>query len=387
MDKREFDVFELIRIILQHRVFIIIFVAIVSVAAVIYALLTPKIWESRASFYIVGDQATSMPIDIPGLSSIASGLLDSNNLQSSVTAVSAMKSRRFSEDVIRHFNLIRYYNIADPDSLVRMDLALMQLENNMVRISLSDDTGLIGIRVESKDKKLSRDIANYYIERLDVYNREQKLTRGKRNREFLELRVLETRATLDSLITADKDFRKKNNAVDIEAQTSALIQSYSDVISSKMGVDIELELARKNYSEDSPLVADLKTKSAALGKQIRDMESSGGNLKPRYLIDIAALPDLGSRYAQLKMNMEIQSKVFEFLYPQYEAARLEELRDMPSVDVLDTPRESGLRLRPKRAMICIIAAMMAFIAAVVIVLIKAVIVRNKDRLLEIRKSL
>lgn len=387
MEKREFDVFELIRIILQNRVFIIIFVAIGSVAAVIYALLTPKIWESRASFYIVGDTAASMPINIPGLSSIASGLLDSDNLQSSVNAVSAMRSRRFSEDVIRHFKLIRYFNISDPDTLVQMDLALMRLKDKMVGISLSDDTGLIGLSVESKDKKLSKDIVNYYIERLDVYNREQKLTKGKRNREFLEQRVLETRAALDSLIVADKAFRQKNNAVDIEAQTSALISSYSDVISSKMGVDIELELARKNYSEDSPIVVELKTKSAALAKQIREMESSSGDIKPRYLIDIAALPDLGSRYAQLKMNLEIQSKVFEYLYPQYEAARLEELRDMPSVDVLDTARESGLRLRPKRAMICIVSAVLAFIAAVVIVLIKTVILRNKDRLLELRKSL
>ena len=35
MEKREFDLFELIRILLKNRVFIIVFVAIVCVAAVI----------------------------------------------------------------------------------------------------------------------------------------------------------------------------------------------------------------------------------------------------------------------------------------------------------------------------------------------------------------
>jgi len=154
-----------------------------------------------------------------------------------------------------------------------------------------------------------------------------------------------------------------------------------------MKVDIELELARQNYAESSPVVLELKTRSEALAKQIRDLESSSNKLKPQYLINISSLPDIGSQYAQLKMNLEIQSKVFEFLYPQYEAARLEELRDMPSIDILDSPREAGMRLKPKRAMICLIAAALAFVMAVIIVLIKTVIHNNKDRIRELRNSL
>ena len=52
--KREFDFFELIRLIIRNRKFIIIFVAVVSVAAVIYSLVTPQIWRSTATFYVIG---------------------------------------------------------------------------------------------------------------------------------------------------------------------------------------------------------------------------------------------------------------------------------------------------------------------------------------------
>jgi LPS O-antigen subunit length determinant protein (WzzB/FepE family) len=124
-----------------------------------------------------------------------------------------------------------------------------------------------------------------------------------------------------------------------------------------------------------------------LNRQIRELESSGSSIKPRYLIDISKLPDLGSQYAQLKLNLEIQTKVFEFLYPQNEAARLEELRDMPTLELLDSPREAGVRVRPRRALSCIFAAIMAFILACVIVVIKHVIDSNKDRIREIRSSL
>lgn len=384
MEKREFDIFELIKILLRHRWFIIIFVGIVSVAAVIYSLVTPKIWKSEATFYIVGDDNASLPINLPGLGSLASTIMKQDKLQGSISAVSALRSRRFSEDVIRKFDLIRYFKISDRDSLLRMDVALKKLKK-AVKVSLSEKAGLISISVETKDKKLSMDMINYYLAKLEDYNRDQKLTKGKRERIFLEERVKETRAVLDSLIAADKEFRSSSNAIDIEEQAAVLIKSYAELVATKMAADIELEMARESLSESSPVVQELKVKRDALNAQIREMESSKGSVKPRYLIDISSLPDLGSRYAQIKMELLIQTKVFEFLYPQYEAARLEELKDMPTVDILDSPREAGLRSRPKRAMICVIAAFMAFVVAVIVVLFKSILERNKDRLLELRQ--
>jgi uncharacterized protein involved in exopolysaccharide biosynthesis len=387
MEKREFDFFELIRLIIRNRKFIIIFVAVVSVAAVIYSLVTPQIWRSTATFYVIGDQTSSLPFNIEGLSGLTAGLMGTTNSQNAINAVIAMNSRQFSEKVIRHFNLIDYYKITTKDSLKAMDSALKMLHTKTMKIGSDPETGLVTVSADTKDKKLSRDIVNYYLQQLDIYNREEKITRGKMNREFLEARVNETRAEIDSLLLALKDFQQRHNTVDIEAQTSSLIKSYSDIIATKMSTDIELELARKNYAENSPIVLELKDRSEALAKQIRQLEAGKEPLKPRYLIDIGSLPDLATQYAQLKMNLEIKSKVYEFLYPQYEAAKLEELKDLPTLDILDTPREAGLRVRPKRAVMCIIAFALAVVVSIIIVLIKNALELNKERWQEIKKEL
>ena len=387
MEKREFDFFELIRLIIRNRKFIIIFVAVVSVAAVIYSLVTPQIWRSTATFYVIGDQTSSLPFNIEGLSGLTAGLMGTTNSQNAINAVIAMNSRQFSEKVIRHFNLIDYYKITTQDSLKAMDSALRMLHTKTMKIGSDPETGLVTVSADTKDKKLSRDIVNYYLQQLDIYNREEKITRGKMNREFLEARVNETRAEIDSLLLALKDFQQRHNAVDIEAQTSSLIKSYSDIIATKMSTDIELELARKNYAENSPIVLELKDRSEALAKQIRQLEAGKEPLKPRYLIDIGSLPDLATQYAQLKMNLEIKSKVYEFLYPQYEAAKLEELKDLPTLDILDTPREAGLRVKPKRAVMCIIAFALAVVVSIIIVLIKNALELNKERWQEIKKEL
>ena len=386
MEKREFDFFELIRLIIRNRKFIIIFVAVVSVAAVIYSLVTPQIWRSTATFYVIGDQTSSLPFNIEGLSGLTAGLMGTTNSQNAISAVIAMNSRQFSEKVIRHFNLIDYYKITTKDSLKAMDSALKMLHTKTMKIGSDPETGLVTVSADTKDKKLSRDIVNYYLQQLDIYNREEKITRGKMNREFLEARVNETRAEIDSLLLALKDFQQRHNAVDIEAQTSSLIKSYSDIIATKMSTDIELELARKNYAENSPIVLELKDRSEALAKQIKQLEAGKEPLKPRYLIDIGSLPDLATQYAQLKMNLEIKSKVYEFLYPQYEAAKLEELKDLPTLDILDTPREAGLRVRPKRAVMCIIAFALAIVVSIIIVLIKNALEQNKERWQEIKKE-
>ena len=387
MEKREFDFFELIRLIIRNRKFIIIFVAVVSVAAVIYSLVTPQIWRSTATFYVIGDQTSSLPFNIEGLSGLTAGLMGTTNSQNAINAVIAMNSRQFSEKVIRHFNLIDYYKITTKDSLKAMDSALKMLHTKTMKIGSDPETGLVTVSADTKDKKLSRDIVNYYLQQLDIYNREEKITRGKMNREFLEARVNETRAEIDSLLLALKDFQQRHNTVDIEAQTSSLIKSYSDIIATKMSTDIELELARKNYAENSPIVLELKDRSEALAKQIKQLEAGKEPLKPRYLIDIGSLPDLATQYAQLKMNLEIKSKVYEFLYPQYEAAKLEELKDLPTLDILDTPREAGLRVKPKRAVMCIIAFALAVVVSIIIVLIKNALELNKERWQEIKKEL
>ena len=387
MERKEFDLFELVRLLLVNKVFIIVFVSIVSIAAVIYSLLTPQIWSSSASFYAVGETGTALPFDLPGLGGLTSKFLDTGGGDQSVSFMTAMKSRGFSEDVIRKFNLINYFKITKPDSLARMDKALEKLHLKMVTIDFDQESGLLKLRVESKSKKLSREIADYYLTKLEHYNKVQKLTKGKMNREFLEGRVNSTRAQIDSLILAVRDFQTANKAIDLEAQTTALIESYSTLVAEKMKLDVEYELARKNYSEDSPIIADIQTKRGELQKQIRSVENnSGGGIKPTYMMNISSLPNLGSQFAQLKMNLEIQTKVFEFLYPQYEAARLEELRDMPTLDILDRPREAGLRVRPRRAIICLAAAFLAFILASGLVIIGSVLGKNKDRIQEIKDA-
>jgi uncharacterized protein involved in exopolysaccharide biosynthesis len=385
METKQADLFDLLAVFARKRKLIVIFTIVVAIAAIIYSLITPQIWNSTTTFYTVGDKASSMPINLGSLSGLASSFLSTDSFAQGQNSVIILNSRTLSEEVIRRFNLIEYFHITEPDTLRAMDLALVKLSRKVLSVSLNDETGLIAISIETKDKQLSKEIAEYYLTRLELYNQEYKLTKGKRNRQFLEKRVEEVRKEIDSLSIAVKDFQKKHKAIDLQSQLTSVVEMYSDAVSQQIKNDIETEIARSNYPIGSPIVAELEKRSAVIRGKIRELELDKTGVKPKYMINIDSIPDLSLQYGQLMINLEIQKKVFEFIYPQYESARIEELRDMPTLEIVDYPREAGMRVRPKRAFLCIIATLAGFVISLVLALLSETIDKNSEKITQIRK--
>lgn len=384
MENRK-NIFDLLLIFARQKKLIIGLTFIVAVAAVIYSLLTPQIWTSRATFK--PDAASAgISLNIYDPYGIMSSLLGSEP-GAAQNALIILRSRTLNEDVIRKFNLLRYFKIEEKDSLKAMDNALELLKSKVLAVSLNAENGLISLSVSTKDKTLSKDMTDYYLDRLDVYNREQKLTKGKRNRQFLESRVASVRSDIDSLAIALRDFQKKNKAIDITSQMSSLIALYSEAVSQKMIVDLELEMAKQNFDAESPVVKNLTHKRKVISDRIRELEKSSGQLKPGYIIEIEKIPDLTLQYSQLMINLEIQKKVFEFIYPQFEAARIEEMRDMPTIEIIDYPRLAGQRSYPRRAFICIVATLLAFLASLVLAYIKHQMELNSETVKQIKQAI
>jgi len=381
-----FDVFELIRLILKHRNMVIAIVVLAGLAAVVYSLLTPQIWRSDAAFYAVSESNQQIPLGLLAAGNLGEALMEEMREAEAMNCVTIMTSRSMSEAVIRKFGMVDYFRLNRPDSLANLDDAIHKLDK-LVKADYGDQTSLITLAVETKSKRLSRDIADYYISSLDSYLRDKKVSTGKRNRMFLEARIGETRHDLDSLMAAIQSFQSQNRAIDLSSQSAELIKSYSDLLANKMNLDIRLELARANYGADSPLVKDLELQTAALARQITGLENGHDTLHPKYQLDMTSIPGLQQKYTLLQLDLAVAQKVLDYLQPQYEAAKLDELRNLPSLEMLDRPREPGKRVRPKRALICVITVFMAFCLAVLLVVIKEIILTHPHRLQAVKDAL
>ena len=81
------------------------------------------------------------------------------------------------------------------------------------------------------------------------------------------------------------------------------------------------------------------------------------------------IPELGVKLERYRRSIEYTARILEYLGPEYEKARLEEVRDVPTLQVLDKGARPDKRARPRRRMIVMSAFFLSFLLTSVSVVI------------------
>ncbi|HPM04855.1 MAG TPA: Wzz/FepE/Etk N-terminal domain-containing protein [Candidatus Cloacimonas sp.] len=388
MTNKEMGILDLVLVLAKHRILIIVLCFLAVAGSVIYALLAPQYWESVATLKPVSESDALGGFGSSLLEMVGGGLISTPASELSKDFINIMKRREFREEVVRRFNLIPYYKISEADSSKAMALAIRALLAETVNLALDEENGLVILRVETKSKVLSRDIARYYLDYLEKFNLQNRMSKGRQKREFLQKQVNKTMLEVDSLALAMRDFQASNQSIAIDEQTQSLVNLYSNSASELIKAQMEYELEKTQYGADSPILKKSAYKIDLLQQQIKSLEGGKQGINPKYIIQIDKIPDLSMRYAQLMINAEIKKKVLEYLYPQFELAKLEELKDLPTFEVYDQPQLAGMRSRPKRALIVVFTTLAVFMLSCVVVLIwEGLFRQNKAKLDEIVAAL
>ena len=388
MNKNGLGLLDIMLVIAKRKYLVITICCLVAIAAIIYSLVVPQYWESKATLMPIAESGGLSSLGGGIMDILGSGLLQTDKYDMAVDFIYIMQSRKFQEEVIRKFNLIPYYKIDEPDTLKAMELAVKQLSESTMQIFYDQKTYLVNIIAETKNKELSRQIVQYHLDSLNKYILHSKMSKGRQKREFLEKQVNNHLQTVDSLSTQIRDFQKTNRSIDITQQTQAQLELYSEIVSEYMQTEIEHSLALSQYSSDSPAVIALAEKMQLLKQKIKSLENSGSDLVPEYIVQIDKIPDLAMQYAQLMLNVEIEKKIIEYLYPQFELAKLEEVKDLPTFEVYDAPQLAGIRSKPKRALTVVLSTVAAFILSCVLALIvESLQGENKEKITAITTAL
>lgn len=353
---------DIIRAIIQGKKFVIIFTTIVAISAIVYSLVTPKYWKSSTSFAI-NSSASGLNIDLPGNlgsmlgSSGLSGLLGGSS--DYVDFLNIINSRQFSENLIKQFDLLTYFEINEADSLKAMDLALQELDN-VVSSGYNDKTQLLAISVESKDKQLSYDMALFIRQEAVRIKKEKDSVEDEREFEFFKSRLSEYNLRLENLLMSLKEFQEQNNILEMEEQAKGLISNYAQIISKATEINIQKDIAESQYGKDFPQVQILNKQKNLLKQEVEKLEKNDLSAN-KYIVGLDILPEIANKYANLLVEKEIIEKTLVSFYPLYEASRFSYIQDNDLITVLDEPRLAGQRTKPKRAMIVVVTTFFAFL--------------------------
>jgi uncharacterized protein involved in exopolysaccharide biosynthesis len=279
--------------------------------------------------------------------------------------IAVLQSDTVQNALINRFDLRkvywdRYYETARKDLTRATD------------ITQERKSGVIKIEVTDRNRERAARIAQAYVEELDRAVAQLSTSAARRERIFLEERLKTAKHELEEDERQFSEFASKNATLDVPEQTKAMVTSAALLEGQIIAAKSELQALEQTYTPQNIRVRSLRERIAELERQQRRLGgaagpqvSSGtdkGSTEDIYPA-IRQLPILAVPWADLYREVKVHETVYQLLTQQYELARVQEAKEIPTVRVLDPPEVAEHKSSPQRAIIVLIAALLSFLLA------------------------
>jgi uncharacterized protein involved in exopolysaccharide biosynthesis len=294
-----------------------------------------------------------------GVMGLASQLLGMNT--SGELVIGVLRSRKVEEGVIDKLGLMAVYS-----DKYRED-ARRHLESD-TGIAIGSRTGIISIYATDKDSVRAAAIANAYVNELNQVLANVNASSAHRERVFLEERLLEVKQQSEADAKEFALFASHNAAVDIPDQAKAMVTAGAQLQSQVIEAQAELKGLQQIYAAQNPRVAAAKARVDELQRQANKF--GGKNVDPEkdellaqseLYPSVRQLPLLGVKYLDLFRRNKVNEGVFELLTKEHELAKIQEVRDSPTAEVLDDATAPERKSSPHRLLIMLAGALAGFV--------------------------
>lgn len=359
--RHEMDMLSLTTAVVHHRRMIVRNCLTACVAFILLALIWPRTYVATTS--ILPPEGN----DAEGLSLLLNtaplaGLALPHARSSSELFAEILRSRSVGEGVLHHNLIIDSTNTSLLDYWDRPKLskALKRLYG-LTTISTSAQ-GIIAIETEMDRPELAAQIANAFVAELDRVNRDKSTSRAKNSRTYIEQQLQLTHAKLRTAADSLRFFEEKHRAVALPEQMRAAIDGVAELKGTIVAKQVQLEVMQQTMRATNPAIMQLQTEIRELQKQYDDMQYGGGSAgRKDYFPAFSEVPQIGQRLAELTREVRVQETIWELLNQQYYQAKIQEARDTPTVQVLDSAVPPEQHARPKRVLTVFVGTTVVFI--------------------------
>jgi len=352
----EINLIDLIYPIYKKRRFLICFCLIVAVAAGIFSIFSSKTYEATAVILPVSEDNSSTSLS--GLASSLlgqSGLSDLVNLGSSSSSSSAsfeavLNSNELAAEVLKRYD---YFSIMGINS---------RGENNSIKsitgsltVTSSKKNPTISIKIQSKDPVFASELANSYVRELDKYNLNNSFTSAGRLRQYVEKRMDEANRELDLAQIELREFQEKYSVISVSQQAEATLKVLAEMEAQRVALEVEKQSKERFYKSSHLEIEQLDAQINALQKNIEILTySSDGSVpierekgKVEFYIPLTSAPGLSFDEGKLLLKVKAKTGVITLLTTQLEQAKLDEAKDIPTINILEWATPPDRPVKPK----------------------------------------
>ena len=371
----------------QHRRTLARATAISLLVSLGIAFAIPKRYKSATSIMPPDQQSSSALMlaalsghlgNLGALSSLVGGLPGGHS--SAELFIDLLRSGTVSGHLIDRFNLQHVYR-----SRYRMDAARHLAR--LTTITENKKSGVITIEVEDTNRERARDLAQAYLDELNQLVTQTNTSAAHRERLFIEQRLHEVRANLEDAEMKLSQFSSDSSAIDLKEQTRAMVDAGARVQAELMVEQSSLQSLRQIYGDENVRVHESQARIATLQAELARMTGSSAPLtaaavqgpgltsdpigdRAAFYPPLRQLPRLAVPYTDLYRSVQVQEAVFQLLTQQYEAARIEEAKDVPTVSVIDPPGIPEKKSFPPRLLLSLLLTFLSFASASSLILLR-----------------
>ena len=257
---------------------------------------------------------------------------------------------------------------------------------HLTKITEDTKSGEITIVVTDRSRERARDLAQAYLDELNNLLARVNTSSAHNEREFIEKRLKTVQGELQRAQIELSDFSSKNTTIDIKEQTRATVDVGARLEGQLIAGESELDSLRQIYGNQNVRVRAAEARNAILQRELQRTNGTSDQSLDAKDIDashpypaLRQLPQLGVQWANLYRNVRIHETVFDLLSEEYETARIEEVKAIPTVSVIDTPGLPEKKSGPHRVLSVLIWTFLSIVGTALYLLARRFWLAMDDR--------
>jgi tyrosine-protein kinase Etk/Wzc len=342
----------------RRRIAIITFVSLLIGAAIAFVLLKvtftatatilpPQAPQSTASL-LMGQAGSLVGLGTSG----AGGLLKNPG----DIYVAMLESRTITDRIINRFQLQSLWKEKKWEDTRKILKKHAQFE--------AAKDGLIVIAVKDPNPKLASDMANAFVDELHQMNSTLAVTEAGQRRLFFDQQLEEEKNALTAAENDLQTTQEKTGLIELSGQSAMAIRTIAETGAELRSREVELQAMRTYATDENPDFKRLQTQIEVLRQQLSALQNNQKNMLPGDTqVPAGRVPKEGMEYARKLREVRYHQTLFDLLSRQYEAARIDEAKSAPIIQIVDHAVPPDKKSGPPRMLIILGFGLVGFCLA------------------------
>lgn len=226
------------------------------------------------------------------------------------------------------------------------------------------------------DPEFATGVLTRVVELLEKEYRDLTLERIYRKKAFIEGRMFEVESEMKKAQQALSDFQLTYGVIDISAQTREQANLIEEIQSDIIKNQLEVRNLLAYLPKDNPRVKLLEQEITQKQQLIEELKSGSKEFSD-LIIPQSQIPNVTSRFLELKGELEIKQSIYKMLRNEYEAVKIQENDNSRTFQVVEQAEVPRIKSGPDRGNICMIMTIAVFILSIFIAFLKEYIRKVK----------